>query len=1722
MKEQLHLIKNKLFIKVMFVGIISLIMMGTETLNAQVNFLQTYNADFYKGVANNAVLAGDNVYLQNAASDVGTWLTTSVLPQTLAGHKTVSWNDRYVYLVGGYNNVSYVNTVYVATISSGGISGWTTLNPLPVALRDPAVVIGTNTIYVMGGRDASQVYNTIYYATINADGSIGAWQTSATTLPANLWGHTATYLMGYIYVVGGSSSMTENTALNSVYYTKVNALNTLSTFTAGTVLPAARNRHSTITYNNKLYVMGGYDNSGTKSNTVYLATPALNGSTGAWTTGTNLPVAISNHSSIVNNGLITIMAGAVGSTLSNVVYYAKADTATLNWITSGYVMYDFTKDGSAFAGNGIVQYTGGTNLSGTPILNCRYANMTLTANFVNHGTFVSSPFYDLGAERIIDSLTFVKAYTAPANLQITYRTAGGDGVWGDWATLSTTSPVAVAQTKQYLQYATILTGSTTFNSTLNELRLYTPGTQLSGNLNAITTFTKALSPYWATSDISFTGGTHTFQAGATILFLPNTGLSVGQANIICNGTITDTVKFTYFTSEIGKWNGLYFDENSDVGVSSQFYYTQISNAGNGSRNANLSCYATSEPLLSNCFITNADGYGISLNSGHISIQNTFVKGNTESGVYMNNSNPVFLNSTISNNGWAGLYITTGASLPNYTNTTLSNNIYGIYYPTSNVTLVKHLGSLSLTGNTYNGICLPGGYITDNNRWNSLSLPIFIMDNLYIGKYNDKCRLTIEPGNTVKVAAGKMIQIGFYTNYHYAGELYALGTADSLITFTPINGIVGGWEGLYFEDRSDYWGAVSVLDYCVVEKGNGYNIYVENSYQPTINHCTFRNAVQDGMRFYGAYNTVSNSIIQANGRYPIYFSEVHTFPTLNGNTYTGNTINLIGYCGGTLTESRTFQNDGIGYHIMDNILVGKYNSIGRLTIEAGLTLKFASGKGIQVGYFSGYHCGGELYAVGTVDSIITFTPFSGVAGDWTGIYFEDRSDWNGCTNQLKYCNIQKANAYNVYCENTGSVTIDQCTISNAVTDGLRYYGGYGSFTNCSFNNNGRYPVYYTEWSSSPVHSNNTFLGNGINMIALSGGTYTESRTITKDNAEYLILDNILIGLYNGIRRLTIDPGNTLNFAVGKNIQVGYWSSYYCGGELYAVGTADSIITFAPYNGVSGGWNGIYFEDRSDWSGATSSLKYCNIKKGNSYNVYVENTSQPTIDHCNFTQSLGNGLNIYNSTSTIKNSNFIYNSGYGIFMDGSNNVNIGNSSAYTCNIYNNYGAYDLYNNTANDVNATYNYWGTGDSTMISLRVYDKTDNLAKGRVYFGPFAQVPSLITSNTTMSGTLKYANATANAMKNAAMVIKNFGDTIITTTTSNTSGIYTFSSFPSGNYKMSITPVDPWGGVNSTDALLILNHFAQINLLTGMNLAAADVNYSHTINGTDALFVMKRYTGQISAFPAGDYLYHSDTVIVNGSIVTNNIKMLCFGDVNASYTFSSKSSSPVGLVHEGSMNADSFTEYDFPVKLKNGAQVGATSLGFYYPKQYVEIIGAKMVNGANGFSWTAIEGLFRMGWCDMNALNINDDEAVVILRIKTKDLSGLTSGIDFNIYEESEFADAMAIPIESEVVSIPTINSSMTSINSIEYPNALSVYPNPANSNSFVSFTLNQSGNIQLSIVDILGKHVMDVTNTDFSVGSHKVALPTTNLKSGIYFLKYTNTSNDQTNSEVIKLVVSH
>jgi hypothetical protein len=142
--------------------------------------------------------------------------------------------------------------------------------------------------------------------------------------------------------------------------------------------------------------------------------------------------------------------------------------------------------------------------------------------------------------------------------------------------------------------------------------------------------------------------------------------------------------------------------------------------------------------------------------------------------------------------------------------------------------------------------------------------------------------------------------------------------------------------------------------------------------------------------------------------------------------------------------------------------------------------------------------------------------------------------------------------------------------------------------------------------------------------------------------------------------------------------------------------------------------------------------------------------------------------------------------------------------------------------------------------------------------------------------------------------------------------------------------------------------------------------------------------------------------------------------------------------------------------------------------------------------------------------------------MKSKDLSGLTSGIALDLFEDCEFADAGAIPNEWAVVSIPMINTTITGTGHANGLAGFSVYPNPVGENSVISFSLEQAGKVKLTLTDILGNTVLNIESGDFSAGNHKVALKASGIKPGIYLLKSEKMSNGEPISDMIKLVVSY
>lgn len=159
------------------------------------------------------------------------------------------------------------------------------------------------------------------------------------------------------------------------------------------------------------------------------------------------------------------------------------------------------------------------------------------------------------------------------------------------------------------------------------------------------------------------------------------------------------------------------------------------------------------------------------------------------------------------------------------------------------------------------------------------------------------------------------------------------------------------------------------------------------------------------------------------------------------------------------------------------------------------------------------------------------------------------------------------------------------------------------------------------------------------------------------------------------------------------------------------------------------------------------------------------------------------------------------------------------------------------------------------------------------------------TAGSSITGKLKYSNNQQTPLVHSLIYLRTASGTLLDSTMTDLYGNYKFCGLPDGTYTITAKTNLPAGGINITDALLVLRHFIGNLLPEGLSRKAADANYSGFINSSDALDVQKRFLDILTDFPGGDWLFEEKSVDLSGdTLVVADLNALCTGDVNADYS----------------------------------------------------------------------------------------------------------------------------------------------------------------------------------------------------------------------------------------------
>lgn len=363
-----------------------------------------------------------------------------------------------------------------------------------------------------------------------------------------------------------------------------------------------------------------------------------------------------------------------------------------------------------------------------------------------------------------------------------------------------------------------------------------------------------------------------------------------------------------------------------------------------------------------------------------------------------------------------------------------------------------------------------------------------------------------------------------------------------------------------------------------------------------------------------------------------------------------------------------------------------------------------------------------------------------------------------------------------------------------------------------------------------------------------------------------------------------------------------------------------------------------------------------------------------------------------------------------------------------------------------------------------------------------------------VNGTLTYDNTASTPMTNTTVNLVSSGNTVATVTTSATGG-FSFSNVPNGSYGLGFSTNKPWSGVSSTDALQVSRHTAQVALLSGIRLSAADVNASNSVTSTDALQISRRVAQQIASFSAGNWKYGNPSISVNDNTVTVNVKALCTGDVNGSGTPNVNLRESFSAMNEQGVVHTSVSDYDFNLYSDQGLSLGAATINLTLPAGMEVTSVVSTGPSAQDVVFHQKGNELRIAWHTLSQWNVA--AGAPIFRVSAK---GHVAGT-LEVGSLTELANSWAESMPGFGLRGPRLVSAPAA--------QFSVYPNPS-SGLFEVQTVQVADEILIS--DVIGREVRRVVPV-----STATSMNLSNQPHGVYFVQVRTGNNVETKRLVIR-----
>lgn len=209
------------------------------------------------------------------------------------------------------------------------ITGWGSLADTTQGTRFSGIAYHDGSVYQIGGETGWWIVT----GSVNVYDTSGDSWSAGTAMGTPVYGIDAVAIGTNIYVPGGTDCTDDphDGCTTGAFYDTLQILDTATgtwSTDAGDPMPAPRTAASAVAADGKLYVVGGYDDTGTVQSTLYIYDPAA-ASGSRWTTGAAMPTARAYAAAGVVGDNLYVAGGWGGGTTSLYtleVYSISGDT----------------------------------------------------------------------------------------------------------------------------------------------------------------------------------------------------------------------------------------------------------------------------------------------------------------------------------------------------------------------------------------------------------------------------------------------------------------------------------------------------------------------------------------------------------------------------------------------------------------------------------------------------------------------------------------------------------------------------------------------------------------------------------------------------------------------------------------------------------------------------------------------------------------------------------------------------------------------------------------------------------------------------------------------------------------------------------------------------------------------------------------------------------------------------------------------------------------------------------------------------------------------------------------------------------------------------------------------------------------------------------------------------------------------------------------------------